>query len=478
MTALDQFLNPNIRIYDNDKVYSYSDIEQLINNYERSLLEADLIKFSKVEIAIISIDVFSIALLLFLLTRRIAFKSARYSSSILLSDNTDVFLISDIIDNVPCTAYGKYFDLRKDYKEFPGSTRVDPTVFDTLQGPMIYLSGGTTGLPKELKHSIDTLKVAVKNMQKIYHSCNVCLLISDQTLNHYGVMTTTILSAIKYCDMVAIINPWTFNVANPDIPPANILTVLFHNIPLLEKFSSVGMVKPETRIITGGMAISMQNAKALLSILPDASIFNVYGCTELTTPLAWNIINAENLNTKPINEMDVVIDDLQIITDEKKLITHFRSETAFYSKENVECPDIITLTDKNTFAFAGRRWEMLSRQIKNSNRHLIIGQPEIYDWVKSLIACEFVVIGYKNKVTEHKFESVVIIVTDRDCGLSIKEINDSILESIRCRGIELESTHNIVTNIFIANLKEFNNGLKIDTRRLLEAYMSRGHSNG
>ena len=45
-------------------------------------------------------------------------------------------------------------------------------------------------------------------------------------------------------------------------------------------------------------------------------------------------------------------------------------------------------------------------------------------------------------------------------------------------GIELESTHNIVTDIFIANLKEFNNGLKIDTRRLLEAYMSRGHSNG
>ncbi len=343
---------------------------------------------------------------------------------------------------------------------------------DELKTGFVFLSSGTTGKPKVIEQThMRLIHAAQQTMERIWEDNKNFLLHRGNTINHLGIFTTTYLPAIfsgenvSWCHHVHKDNELI--ILNSDKTPIynSILVFPYQPIELIDGLPLSNKVK----IVTGGSTISDEFVDRLFENENIDSIYNVYGATEIITPIMWNCIRRDTRN-KLFNK---ILDGLVVNVNFNNQIESIGGLVDGPKCEMI--PDILNVMGDDEYEFVGRKSNNLFRNLKNINRDSI--KSDVHNI--TLTEDQFIDI-----LTERLgvFESPKPIIIKESTDLPdydkyfliydpkkhvkiykmpLEEINNVIYMYYGVTSNQLD--YALITNkIDIDNLSDFNNGLKLD----------------
>lgn len=483
-----EYVNKTATFYDGDKVYNYSD---LIDHVKCAQFK---IKALLPEPSIIGISSYSSFLevttvLAFLeLGHKILFipkKHIFYQD--IYNDFFDVLdLIVDFMDsdinsrNVPVITQDDLYDVGE-YDELV-------LEMDDLKTGFVFLSSGTTGKPKIIEQSHRRLlHAAHQTMERIWVDNKNFLLHRGNTINHLGIFTTTYLPALFMGGNVS----WFYHhgdelqVENSDKRPIYNSLLMFPWQPV-EMLSRIP-ISNNVKVITGGSTLTEEFILEIFSNSNIESIYNVYGATEVITPLMWNRIKKDTPN--------------RLFTEILEGITvNVNSKEEVHSMEGfVDTSDSLPIPD-TLKAVKGAGYGFISRKSSNLYRDLKYKAPTpLSRQLNNVSLTEDQFIGLISKHLGN-FETPlpIVVMTPTahpkhfDHYLVFDSKKHEIIDKTTLEGInkivylyfEVDSTQLdtpfINKLIPIDNLSNFNNGLKLDRgliRKAISNEINNKHTN-
>jgi hypothetical protein len=223
------------------------------------------------------------------------------------------------------------------------------------------------------------------------------------------------------------------------------------------------------KIITGGSSIGDEFIDGVFKHKTIDSIYNVYGATEIITPLMWVKID-QNTESRTFN---VILDGLKLHINSNMQID---SVYGFVDTDKpIEIPDTVKMVSENEFQFIGRKNSDIFRQIKRiDNTDIKTGVHNISLTEDELIQILTEKMGKLDPPVPIIIKTQTEIKNNNDYYLIFdpkihKTISNHTLDEINevfylYYGISKEQLESpLITDIIpFDNLSDFNNGLKLD----------------
>lgn len=330
-----------------------------------------------------------------------------------------------------------------------------------------FFSSGSTGEPKMIEQTHRRLiHAAQQTGERIWVDNKNYLLYRGNTINHLGIFTTTYLPALFYGENVS----W---YEHSDIEDSNTLKVTddrpIYNCLLLftyqNKMDITNLpIEKNTKVITGGSTITDNFIDHLFSNENIESIYNVYGATEIITPIMWVKIDRKS----KVNEFNEILDGLIFNVNSKNNVV--KSVSGFIdSNEVMILPDKLTKVD-NKYRYGGRSNNNIVLTIKPGKSKVEVidlTEDEIIKIIENEIG-EFAnpkPIIYINKLDDRE-EVLYTLVYDPQMHsnidkLTMNEVNEIIYNYYEITEKDLKGK--LFNNVIpLEKMSSFNNGLKLD----------------
>ena len=300
----------------------------------------------------------------------------------------------------------------------------------------------------------------------------------DLSMNHFGILTTSILPALMCCISIVIYDKLAgdqkqfFESLSKNGIRIDAALVLAHSKESIYPFRF--LFNKQVKIITGGRNFAGEIYQAAKTLIPGTcKIFNVYGCTELATPLMWKCLETnKSYSLEDFVTFDEHVSGLEIIPNENGTIEGFKPHPIFFSKDedSLKIPDDIKID--------GNRHIFINRKQLTVFAPSLIGKNEIPFQINDLHIHSFLIslhdglityLRIPNKSATSGFDAATLEI------FSELPIEDS-LDSIHSRFFDfMENEFNLAINrswrIFsgvtlVRNLSMLHNGLKFDSVKL------------
>lgn len=343
---------------------------------------------------------------------------------------------------------------------------------DDLKSGFVFLSSGTTGKPKVIEQTHRRLiHAAHQTMNRIWCNNKNFLLHRGNTINHLGIFTTTYLPAIFIGENVS----WYSHIkTDTDITILHSDTNPIYNSTLLFPYQPLDIVKQlplsnGAKIITGGTSIKDEFLNQLFENEKIELIYNVYGATEIITPIMWYQIDRESTN----RNFNQISEGLTINVNQYNQIETISG--LIDSDKPVEIPDSLKLVEENEYRFIVRKQQFLYRPLikkegnplKNNIHNITLTEDECIKLLSDELG-EFNIpepIIIKNN-TDKDYYSEYYLIYDPKKHSKIEELSVEKLNEIVYMYYGVNTNHLddplITDKIPIEDLSNFNNGLKID----------------
>ena len=481
-------IRKNIRFFEQDRIYSLSDLCEKIDFFKRCLINIDNSLNFNCVVGSHDVDFLGLAFLFALFELQIPIVNARSVDSVYVDKNVSnnkIFLRKSDQHKVR-----EYTNENLDVviiEEMEGSS-TDVSFKELAANKLLltYFSSGTTGLPKKYFHSHETVLASAINAKIFHKEGGASLWNSADSINHFGIVTTTILPTLMMSDVIV------FNTANQikdhvqsyaelteNLQKEQIKitssTVFAHSVSILSVFADI--FADDIGILTGAGIFVKRIQSVAKKSLPNhknVKIYNVYGCTELATPLLWSKydIFSDYTDDQFLTFTDV-IDNVEIIMTESGLIEGFKPNKIFTSnrEEDLKCPDDIKREGDN-FRFINRKdFIMPLFGISHIGSKVIfnINEVMVQNFLCGITDKTITSIKFVTDRLDHAVIFKFTIFCEEALSLSIDEINDKFVEFIKTtlKITPLDSFARIFNRIVIVpDLQSKNNGLKFDVNEL------------
>lgn len=343
---------------------------------------------------------------------------------------------------------------------------------DDLKSGFVFLSSGTTGKPKVIEQTHRRLiHAARQTMNRIWCNNKNFLLHRGNTINHLGIFTTTYLPSLFIGENIS----WYNHIHKDDkLVILHSDTRKIYNATLLFPYQPKEITHElpfgdGTKIITGGASIGEEFIQQIFENDKIDSIYNVYGATEIITPIMWNHLRRETTN-RNFNEIS---DGIKVNINTKNQIESICG--LIDSEDNINLPDTLKMVVDNEYTFVGRKKQNIYRPLRK-----IIGNPTKNKIHNITLTEDELIKILSDDLGKFNNPEPIIIKNQTD----IESNSDYYLiydpkEHEKINNISLENLNNIVyiyygvtpehlihpliTNkIPVENLSNFNNGLKLD----------------
>jgi hypothetical protein len=342
---------------------------------------------------------------------------------------------------------------------------------DEYKSGFLFFSSGTTGKPKSIEQKHKRLiHAAQQTLDRIWGDNRNFLLHRGNTINHLGIFTTSYLPALFGGDNINWYDHTARELIFSDLTPIYNSTLIFPYQPDFD--FNMFPLKEGTKIITGGTTITEDFTNKLFNSDKVKYVYNVYGATEMITPLMW-AINEKNENnikfTEILDSVDLQFDNLGYITQIKINVDNSDWE---------KLPDVIRKTGDDGsihFIYKGRDKQPIFRVFKQG---INFGKNPPMVGSLNLLEDELIkVLETKLGILETPKPIVIIdrievkknfnfLVYDPVLHKSLHEINLEELNDIiyLYYGVNKEYFISPLINdkIPLSHLNDFNNGLKLD----------------
>lgn len=467
-----EYVNKNATFYDGDKVYTYDD---LINHVKcaqfkiKNLLpEPSIIGFcsgsSFLEMTTI-LAFLELGHKILFIPRKHIFYHDIYDDFFDVLDLIVDFMDSDVNSrNIPVITQ----------KELYGTNGYNELVLemDDLKTGFVFLSSGTTGKPKIIEQSHRRLLHAThQTMERIWVDNKNFLLHRGNTINHLGIFTTTYLPALFMGENISwfdhIIVDDKLQILNSDkrLIYNSLLIFPYQPAEILNKIPISNNVK----IITGGSTLTEEFISEIFNNKKIDSIYNVYGATEIITPLMWNRIKKDTTN-RLFNEI------LGGVTINSNSNDEVNSMEGFVDTDDcILVPDRLKVIEGSGYGFVGRKCGNLHRDLKknetiplNRQLHNMTLTEDQFIGIISEHLGSFetpLPIVLKIPTARHNYFDHYLIFDSKKHDIidktTLEGINKIVYLYFGIDSIQLDTPF-INELIPIDNLSDFNNGLKLD----------------
>lgn len=476
-----EHVNKNITFHDNGETYNYDDLVHYVNcaqfKIRRLLLKPSVVGFCSQS----SFFELTTILAFLELGHKILFVPKKHIFYYDIHNNffDELDLIVDLIGDNINDRNNTIID--KDYIYL--SNEFDNILIETddLKSGFVFLSSGTTGKPKVIEQTHRRLIYAAhQTMNRMWGDNKNFLLHRGNTINHLGIFTTTYLPALFIGENVSWYNHIHQNdelvVLHSDDRPIYNSTLLFPYQPM-EMVNQLPLASG-AKIITGGASISEEFIKQLFENKKIESIYNVYGATEIITPIMWNHIDRGTIN----RNFNQISEGLIVNVGSNNQIESING--LIDTNLNVELPDTLKKVGEDEYGFVSRKQQYLYRPLKkidgeptkNRIHNITLTEDELikilYDELGGFTTPEPIII--KNS-TNYDYFSEYYLVYDPKLHYKIEELTTEKINEIVYIYYGVESKHLenplITEKVPIEDLANFNNGLKLD-RGLIKKLIS------
>jgi len=342
---------------------------------------------------------------------------------------------------------------------------------DNQKTGFVFLSSGTTGKPKVIEQTHARLIYAAhQTMNRIWCDNKNFLLHRGNTINHLGIFTTTYLPSLFIGENVSW---YSHNITNGKISILHSDTKEIYNATLIFPYQPKDLIhylpfSNETKIITGGSTISDEFIEQLFENQKITLVYNVYGATEIITPIMWNKIDRETKNKNFIE----VSDGLIINLDKNNQILSIGG--FIDTNKDINIPDTLKEVE-GEYVFVGRKQNLICRPIKKTKN------DSVKNKVHNITLTEDELLKIlSSELGEFRSPTPIIVKNDLNLGenveyylifdpelhvkineLSVEKLNEIvyIYHGITSNNLDIPL---ITDKILINNLSDFNNGLKLD----------------
>lgn len=335
----------------------------------------------------------------------------------------------------------------------------------------LFFSSGTTGKPKSIEQTHKRLiHAAEQTLDRIWVNNRNFLLHRGNTINHLGIFTTSYLPALFGGDNINWYDHTEKDLVISDLRPIYNATLLFPYQPDFN-FDMFPITKG-TKVITGGTTITEDFTKKIFDSEKVKYVYNVYGATEMITPLMW-AINEKGQNNIKFTE---VLDDVEFQIDSLGFISKIKINTDNSNWEVM--PDIIKKVENENsihFLYNGRHKHPIFRVFKQ-DINFSKNPPSIGSL--NLLENEFIsILEYKLGILASPKPIVIIDIVRLKHNNNFlvydpilhKPLDDITLEELNdiiylYYGVSKDYFLSplITDKIPLNNLNDFNNGLKLD----------------
>lgn len=465
-------INKNIIFHDGDMKYSYDDLYRYVG-YAQNTIKDRLPKSSTIGFCSKSSFFEIAAILAFLeLGHKILFIPRKHLFHYEIHENffEDVDLIVDMFEKDNIVNGKDKLLLKRDlFKEsFVGELTLET---DEFKSGFLFFSSGTTGKPKSIEQKHKRLiHAAQQTLERIWVNNRNFLLHRGNTINHLGIFTTTYLPALFGGDNVNWYDHTDKEVIFSDTTPIYNATLIFPYQPDFDY--NMFPLMNGTKIVTGGTTITEDFTKKLFNSGKVKYVYNVYGATEIITPLMW-AINEKNQNNIKFTE---TLDGIEFDFDSLGFISHININIDGHSREKL--PDIIRKIEDGDgvcFLYKGRDKQPIFRVFKQGinfdNNPPMVGSLNLVE--DELIQILELKLGTLkspkpivliNRIEVKKNYNFLIydpILHKELDEISLEELNDIIY---LYHGVNEEYFLSPLINnkIPLNDLNNYNNGLKLD----------------
>ena len=474
-------INDKIRFFQDSNVFTFSDLSHKIDRFKNGILKIDsTLNFSAV-MGMDSIDFDTIAFLFALFELKIPITNAR-SQEVIFTDKSfhkcKIFIRAD--DSSLIEKFSAHsLDIHQ-IEDLLSSAhvKVPNNSFNDQELILTYFSSGTTGAPKKFFHSHLSVLESAKNSKRFYNIGDTMLWRQDLSMNHFGILTTSILPAMMFCDNIVIYDKLADNtrffksLSNHSIRIDTAL-ILAHSRESLQPFRF--LFNKEAKIITGGRNFAGEIYQAAKSTLltNNCKIFNVYGCTELATPLMWRCLETNKSYTlEDFVTFDEHIEGLEIIPNENGMIEGFKPHPVFFSddEESLKIPDDIKID--------GNRHIFINRKQLTVFAPSVVGGVEVTFQVNDLHIHSFLIsltdglityLRIPNRASTNGYDSATLeIFTERSLEDSLSNIHLKFFNFMKVEfNVTIDCSWRIFSGITIVpDISSLHNGLKFDSTKL------------
>jgi hypothetical protein len=231
---------------------------------------------------------------------------------------------------------------------------------DEYKSGFLFFSSGTTGKPKAIKQTHKRLiHAAQQTLDRIWVNNRNFLLHRGNTINHLGIFTTSYLPALFGGDNINWYDHTEKDLLFSDSSPIYNATLIF---PYQPDFPfDIFPITEGTKIITGGTTITEDFTKKLFNSNKIKYVYNVYGATDVITPLMWAINEKDTHNIL----FTQVLDGIEFKIDSSNFISRIKINVDDSDWEQL--PDIVKkIGDSNSvkFLYKGRDKHPIFRVFK------------------------------------------------------------------------------------------------------------------
>jgi hypothetical protein len=465
-------INKNIIFHDGDVKYDYNDLHRYVG-YAQNTIKNRLTNSSTIGFCSKSSFFEIAAILAFLeLGHKILFIPKKHLFHYNIHEDffENVDLIVDMFEQGDIVNAQDRLITKSDlFKE----TKLNEIILesDENKSGFLFFSSGTTGKPKSIEQKHKRLiHAAYQTLNRIWVDNRNFLLHKGNTINHLGIFTTSYLPALFGGDNINWYDHTERNLIFSDTTPIYNATLIFPYQPDFDY--NMFPLKEGTKIITGGTTITEDFTNKLFNSDKVKYVYNVYGATEIVTPLMW-AINEKNENNIKFTE---ILDGIEFKFDDLKFITQIKVNID--NSEWEPLPDVVRKMgedDSIHFLYKGRAKQPIFRVFKQD---VNFGKDKPMVGSLNLLEDELI------KVLESKLGTLAtakpIVIIDR---IEVKKnfnflIYDPILHK-SLHDITLDELNDIIylyygvnkdyfitplinDKIPLDHLNDFNNGLKLD----------------
>jgi hypothetical protein len=342
---------------------------------------------------------------------------------------------------------------------------------DEYKSGFLFFSSGTTGKPKSIEQKHKRLiHAAQQTLDRIWVDNRNFLLHRGNTINHLGIFTTTYLPALFGGDNINWYDHTDKEVIFSDLNPIYNATLIFPYQPDFDY--NMFPFMEGTKIVTGGTTITEDFTKRLFNSEKVKYVYNVYGATEIITPIMW-AINEKNENNIKFTE---VLDGVEFEVNVFGFITCININIDGNVRERL--PDVVRkINDDNQvhFLYKGRDKISIFRVFKqginfNNNPPMISSLNLSEDELIQILELKLGTLNSPkpivliNRVEIKKNYNFLIydpILHKSLDDISLEELNE-IIYLYHEVDKEYFLSPLINNKIPLNNLNEYNNGLKLD----------------
>lgn len=467
-----EHINKDITFYDDDKIYTYDDLVHYVKCAQFKI-KSLLTKPSIVGFCSHSSFFEMTTILAFLeLGHKILFIPKKH---VFYYDIYDGFfdVLDLIVDSMDSNVNSRNI-LTITQDELYYSSECDEIVLETddLKTGFVFLSSGTTGKPKIIEQTHRRLLHATQQtIERIWVNNRNFLLHRGNTINHLGIFTTTYLPALFMGENVSWCNHKYHGdklvSLNSDIRLIynSILIFPYQPVEILNKLPLSNNVK----IITGGSSLTEEFISEIFKNKHIESIYNVYGATEIITPLMWNQINKTNPNRLFNNVLDGLTVNVNL-NGEVETINGFVD-----TDDRLYLPDTIRVVNKNNYEFISRKCGTLFRNFKkidnapltNKVHNMTLTEDQFIGVISERLGnfeTPLPIVLKKTTTIPNYFEHYLVYDSKKHDIInetSLEEINNIVYlyYGVHSSLLDMPFINGLVP---INNLSDFNNGLKLD----------------